>query len=73
MNWLQIWILCWMLPKIVKQGAHKHRITQLFMLVRIYARKEFTEDSYSGLHSFLQECFDDAMTASETDAPEKIL
>lgn len=63
MNWLQFSIAYWLLGKLVQQGPHRDRLVELFMLARIRAGHEFTEDSDSSLIAFLRECFDEAMSA----------
>lgn len=62
MNWLQFSIAYWLLGKLVRQGPHRYRLVELFLLLRIRAREEFNEDSEPSLNAFLRECFDDAMT-----------
>lgn len=48
------------IAKIVAQGDHKSRITQLFMMVRQEMDREFTEDNQATRDAFLQECFDNS-------------
>lgn len=63
MNWLQFSIAYWLVGKMVRQGAHRQRLIEFFMLIRIRSGQEFTEDSESSLIAFLHECFDEAMSA----------
>lgn len=52
------WVARWLVQRLVKQGNHQKRITQLFAIVHDEARLQFNEDNEPTLYGFLQECFD---------------
>ena len=66
MNWLEMYVAAWLTRRIVRQGYHTRKITQLFMMVRAQVTFEFTEDNDPTREHFLRECFEEAMQAKES-------
>lgn len=63
MSQIELIIAYWLFGRAVRQGAHRDRITQLLMMLRIRFADEFTEDNHVTQVTFLSECFGDAMNA----------
>lgn len=51
------WLLKYLIKKIITQGGHGDRIGELYRIIYLLFREEFTEDSESVAHGFLHHCF----------------
>ena len=61
MTWIEMLVACWQTHRLVKQGNHRTRITQLLTVLRVQVELEFTEDNLATQNAFLHDCLNDAM------------
>jgi len=56
LNWLEKRILKSIIRRAVLQGRHVHKVTELYRLITVAWRKEFTEDNKPTGDIMLAEC-----------------
>lgn len=67
MTWLENFVAIWLARRLIRQRQHQDRLTELFMILRIQAALEFTEDSPVGLDTFLRESMEEAHRLAKSE------
>lgn len=60
MNKFELLIAMWLVDRIVKQGNHKQKLTDLFTIIHNAVEKEFTEDNEPTRAALITDCLNES-------------